>query len=194
MLLLAALLAALLVPSNAIPPPRIPDILDHINLQQNGKYEVLVSKKDDKVNTKNKNDVLTLTYEQTLDHFPASTNSTTVTTFKQRYFYTSRYVHPKPPTSIITDTTTDTTNSFQPPTSIITDTITDATKTVAFLCVGGEGPSIDESVLINSVHCTGDMVALAEKLFKEKEYDVHLFAIEHRYVLCAYLMHFFFLQ
>ena len=160
-LFVAALLAAT---SNAIPPPRIPDILDRINLQQNGEYDILVSKKDDKkVDTKNKNnDVLTLTYEQTLDHFPVSTNSTAVTTFKQRYFYTSRYVHPKPPTSIITDTITDTTN------------------TVAFLCVGGEGPSLDESVLINSVHCTGDMVALAEKLFKEKEYDVHLFAIEHR--------------
>jgi len=162
MMLLAALLVALLAPSSAIPPPRIPDIIDRINLQQNGQYDVLVSKKDDKVNTKNENnDVLTLTYEQTLDHFPASTNSTTAT-FKQRFFYTARYVHPKPPTSIITDTTTDTTN------------------TVSFLCVGGEGPSIDESVLINSVHCTGDMVALAEKLFKEKGYDVHLFAIEHR--------------
>ena len=160
MLVLAALLlAALLAPLNAIPPPRIPDIINRMYLQQNGEYDVLVSKKDDKVNTKNKNnDVLTLTYEQTLDHFPASTNSTTVTTFKQRYFYTSRYVHPKPPTSIITDTT----------------------NTVAFLCVGGEGPSIDESVLINSVHCTGDMVALAEKLFKEKGYDIHMFAIEHR--------------
>ena len=158
------LAAAILAPSNAIPPPRIPDILDRIYLQQNGEYDVLVSKKDDKkVDTKNKNnDVLTLTYEQTLDHFSASTNSTTVTSFKQRYFYTSRYVHPKPQTSIITDTTTDT------------------TKTVAFLCVGGEGPSMDESVLINSVHCTGDMVALAEKLFKEKGYDVHLFALEHR--------------
>ena len=163
MLLAALLAAAILAPSNAIPPPRIPDIIHRINLQQNGKeYDVLVSKKDDKVNTQNENnDILTLIYEQTLDHFPASTNSTAVTNFKQRYFYTSRYVHPKPPTSIITDTTTDTTN------------------TVAFL-VGGEGPSIDESVLINSVHCTGDMVALAEKLFKEKGYDVHLFAIEHR--------------
>ena len=182
MLLLVALLAAaLLAPSNAIPPPRIPDILDRINLQQNGEYDVLVSKNDDKVNTKNENnDVLILTYEQTLDHVPASTNSTAVTTFKQRYFYTSRYVHPKPSSSIITDTITDTTNSFQPPTSIITDTTTDTTNTVAFLCVGGEGPSMDESVLINSVHCTGDMVALAEKLFKEKGYDVHLFAIEHR--------------
>ena len=161
------LMAAILAPSNAIPPPRIPDILDRINLQQNGEYDVLVSKKDvKKVDTKNENDVLTLTYEQTLDHFPASStntnSSTAVTTFKQRYFYTSRYVHPRPPASIITDTTTDTTN------------------TVAFLCVGGEGPSLDESVLIDSVHCTGDMVALAEKLFKEKGYDVHLFALEHR--------------
>ena len=159
------LAAAIPAPSNAIPPPRIPDILDRINLQQNGiEYDVLVSKKDDKVNTKNENnDVLTLTYAQTLDHFPASNNSNAVITFKQRYFYTSRYVHSKPPTSIITDTTTDT------------------TKTVAFLCVGGEGyPSMDKSVLINSVHCTGDMVALAEKLYKDKGYDVHLFAIEHR--------------
>ena len=74
-------------------------------------------------------------------------------TFLQRYFYTNRYVHANKSEEL---------------------------KTVAFLCVGGEGPSLDTSVLINSVHCTGDMIELAHRLF-DNGWDVHLFALEHRY-------------
>jgi thymus-specific serine protease len=51
----------------------------------------------------------------------------------------------------------------------------------AFLCVGGEGPDMDESVLIDSVHCTGDMLELARLLYETQGASVHLFALEHRY-------------
>ena len=54
-------------------------------------------------------------------------------------------------------------------------------KTVSFLCVGGEGPSLDPSVLVDSIHCTGDMIELAHKLHHEQNWDVHMFALEHRY-------------
>lgn len=43
-----------------------------------------------------------------------------------------------------------------------------------FLCVGGEGPPLDDSVLVDSVHCT-DMVELAAKQ------GALMFALEHRY-------------
>ena len=102
----------------------------------------------------------TLYFDQHLNHFPdtndSSGNPTKTTTFKQRYFYSSRYVK--------SSKKDDTTNKNKK-------------KSVAFLCVGGEGPSMDTSVLINSVHCTGDMIGLAEKLYKEDNYDVHLFAL-----------------
>ena len=49
-------------------------------------------------------------------------------TFQQRYFSTKRYVLENAPTE------------------------------VTFLCVGGEGPGFDKSVLVDSVHCTGDML------------------------------------
>ena len=51
----------------------------------------------------------------------------------------------------------------------------------AFLCVGGEGPSLTKHVLTDSVHCTGDMIELASKMHKERNANVHLFALEHRY-------------
>lgn len=43
-----------------------------------------------------------------------------------------------------------------------------------FLCVGGEGPALDASVLVSSVHCN-DMVELAPKA------RALMFALEHRY-------------
>lgn len=50
---------------------------------------------------------------------------------------------------------------------------------LALLCVGGEGPALDKSVLIDSVHCSGDMLEFGKTL--HEEYSVHLFALEHRY-------------
>lgn len=43
-----------------------------------------------------------------------------------------------------------------------------------FLCVGGEGPPLDRTVLTNSVHCS-DMTTLASEL------GALMFALEHRY-------------
>jgi serine protease 16 len=45
---------------------------------------------------------------------------------------------------------------------------------IVFLCVGGEGPPLDRTVLSASVHCN-DMVELAPK------YGALMFALEHRY-------------
>jgi hypothetical protein len=73
-------------------------------------------------------------------------------TYQQRYFYSDRYV----------DSTIGST-------------------AVTFLCVGGEGPGFDKSVLVDSVHCTGDMIALAQKLFHNYQISVHMYALEHRY-------------
>ena len=82
--------------------------------------------------------------QQPLDHFSMhshSFKSKTVNTLNQRFFYSSRYV-----------SSSNTSRSF------------------AFLCVGGEGPSLTKNVLFDSVHCTGDMLELAKRL-----YEVRLF-------------------
>ncbi|KAG7368497.1 serine carboxypeptidase S28 [Nitzschia inconspicua] len=49
------------------------------------------------------------------------------------------------------------------------------------LCVGGEGPGFDKSVLVDSVHCTGDMLEVAKRIASHDRYNVHLYALEHRY-------------
>jgi Serine carboxypeptidase S28 len=71
--------------------------------------------------------------------------------FQQRYFYSDRHVKDSP------------------------------TQQHAFLCVGGEGPSLTPAVLVDSVHCSGDMLELANQLNQEEGASVHLFALEHRY-------------
>ncbi len=110
--------------------------------------------------SKSHHDVQTLTFDQRLDHF-SQDNDNEYETFNQRYFYTSRYVHKEE------EGTGASVNTKR--------------NSVSFLCVGGEGPSLDPSVLVDSVHCTGDMIELAHKLYHEKNWDVHLFALEHRY-------------
>lgn len=95
-------------------------------------------------------DVKELFFTQRLDHF----NGRDERTFQQRYFYSDRYVSE--------------------------DNATTSTKpSLAFLCVGGEGPSLDKSVLVDSVHCTGDMLEFAKTI--HEEFNIHLFALEHRY-------------
>ena len=49
-----------------------------------------------------------------------------------------------------------------------------AARSVAFLCVGGEGPPLDASVVVKSIHCN-DAVELAPKL------GALIVALEHRY-------------
>ena len=51
----------------------------------------------------------------------------------------------------------------------------------ALLCVGGEGPTMTKAVLVDSVHCSGDMLELASLLYSEKGASVYLFGLEHRY-------------
>lgn len=70
-------------------------------------------------------------------------------TFQQRYFYSSRHVR------------------------------ANANQTLALLCVGGEGPVYDKTVLVDSIHCTGDMLEFAKE--SAQEYSIHLYALEHRY-------------
>eukprot|EP00581_Thalassiosira_minuscula_P008095 CAMPEP_0183706090 /NCGR_PEP_ID=MMETSP0737-20130205/3006_1 /TAXON_ID=385413 /ORGANISM="Thalassiosira miniscula, Strain CCMP1093" /LENGTH=285 /DNA_ID=CAMNT_0025933399 /DNA_START=10 /DNA_END=863 /DNA_ORIENTATION=+ len=180
---------------------RIPDVLKRIQHQKNEqqKLKLLEQKKKDVDSTKNSlasqqffeveleqlldqqqqqgqqqqqqqsdandddDDVQTLYYEQTLDHFSQDSKDDGETnkeeeTFRQRYFYSGRYVH-----------SNDDSNSNS------------KNKAIAFLCIGGEGPSLTTAVLVNSVHCTGDMIGLAAKLHAEEGLDVHLFALEHRF-------------
>jgi hypothetical protein len=126
-------------------PYRVSDILSRIVPQDT----ILQQKQVD-------DDVETLFFNQRLDHF----SNDTVTTFKQRFFYSSRYA-----------------SSSSGDTRAIRKNKKFAAAPLAFLCVGGEGPDMDNSVLIDSVHCTGDMIGLAEKLYVEYGREVHLFAL-----------------
>jgi thymus-specific serine protease len=96
-------------------------------------------------------DVVTGFLEQPLDHFDDSWSERVNATLLQRYFYTNRHV------------------------SVADNNL----PTYAFLCVGGEGPALSADALINSVHCSGDMLVLAERLSEKA--SIHLFALEHRY-------------
>lgn len=71
--------------------------------------------------------------------------------FNQRYFFSDRFVDPS--------------RELQ----------------YALLCVGGEGPMMTKAVLVDSVHCSGDMLELASLLYSEKGASVSLFGLEHRY-------------
>ena len=79
-----------------------------------------------------------------------------VATFQQRYFVTKRYLIP------------------------------DSNFEVTFLCVGGEGPGFTQSVLIDSDHCTGDLLLSAQRLAKDYGISVNVYALEHRYYGSSY--------
>ncbi|KAL9188898.1 hypothetical protein ACHAXT_011388 [Thalassiosira profunda] len=153
-------LLPLLLPLAAALPSgsRIPDILERAKRQREQQLgaEVYVTE-DGSSNDAPLTDVEATTLQQRLDHFSAEEEGK-IATFEQRYFYSGRYVAAGASSSD-----------------------GEAKKTLSFLCVGGEGPSLDASVLVDSVHCTGDMIGLAEKLHEDHHYDVHLFALEHRY-------------
>jgi serine protease 16 len=99
-------------------------------------------------------DVQELYVTQRLDHFDA----TNLATYQQRYFYSDRYL-------VEGGDASRQQQQLQ----------------VTFLCVGGEGPGFDTSVLVDSVHCTGDMLELAERLSHNYQISVHVYALEHRY-------------
>ena len=77
-------------------------------------------------------DVVTDFLEQPLDHFDFEWSKRINATLRQRFFYSDRHVDDGP-----------------------------NLPTFAFLCVGGEGPALNARVLIDSVHCSGDMLELA---------------------------------
>ena len=128
-------------------------------------------------------DVQELYVTQRLDHFSSHSNdndndNTVPYSFSQRYFYTTRYLQPETlpkPTNPLRGATAATknhdNNNYNNSTS----------ETYAFICVGGEGPSLTKTSLTNSPHCSGDMLALATILSSERNANVHVFALEHRY-------------
>ena len=74
-------------------------------------------------------------------------------TFAQRYFVSDRYVR-----------------------------TVSGHRSLYFICVGGEGPPLTKRVLVDSVHCTGDMLETARILYNEREdLSIHLLALEHRF-------------
>jgi len=147
------LLVAAATPAYSI--PHISEIIDRIHQQ---KQEPQLQPQLEQEFSKS--DVQVLTFDQRLDHWrDCSHDNNECETFKQRYFYTSRYVRKEEEKKFA--------NANR--------------NTVSFLCVGGEGPSLDQSVLVDSDHCTGDMIELAHKLYHEQNWNVHLFALEHRY-------------
>ncbi len=139
------LLLGLLMPSKTL--GRI-----HARARESGREDANVAGPEQQINVDINDgivdDVEILFYDQLLDHFSDSDT----TTFKQRYFCSSRYVASE-------------------------NTMTSVLPPLAFLCVGSQGKSLDQSVLIDSNHCTGDMVVLAEKLHVEQNRDVHLFSL-----------------
>ena len=116
----------------------------------------------DDVGTDDGDDVQELYLTQRLDHFDPSNTAT----YKQRYFYTSRYTNHLNPQDNITASSSSS---------------NDEANTIFLLCVGGEGPSLDKSVLIDSPHCSGDMLVLADTLSSAYGWNIHVYALEHRY-------------
>ena len=169
-LVLCALLACS-SPTNAIKRFSISKILE---LEKRGVSTNEKEEHDDPT-LKDANDVQELFLEQRLDHFTAYPNDDTPTNapynFSQRFFYTTRYIR-----------TENESNNLVRRTRTGTKVDSDVNApTYAFICVGGEGPALDKSVLTNSVHCSGDMLALARILSSERNANVHVFALEHRY-------------
>ena len=170
---LLLLLVALLPSFQAISPShRISDILGRGILQSKRSRGVGGDVELD--DTSGSDDVEILYFNQRLDHFSndAMTTTSTATTtttssyFKQRFFYSPRYA-----------TFSGGGGGGDGGGPRGNRGKKHAAAPLAFLCVGGEGPDMDSSVLIDSVHCTGDMIGLAEKLHVEHGREVHLFAL-----------------
>eukprot|EP00565_Helicotheca_tamesis_P003372 CAMPEP_0185729156 /NCGR_PEP_ID=MMETSP1171-20130828/4497_1 /TAXON_ID=374046 /ORGANISM="Helicotheca tamensis, Strain CCMP826" /LENGTH=564 /DNA_ID=CAMNT_0028397933 /DNA_START=242 /DNA_END=1936 /DNA_ORIENTATION=+ len=123
-------------------------------------YISSVSNEEDDDDEESTKDVQELYMTQTLNHFDDEEKRT----FEQRFFYSDRYVQPSSSSTMFRGAKEK-----------------EDAKTYAFLCVGGEGPAMTKHVLTDSVHCTGDMLVLAQRLFEEENAIVHVFGLEHRY-------------
>jgi hypothetical protein len=106
-------------------------------------------------------DVQELYFTQYLDHFQHQE----IRIWQQRYFYSDQYVRK------YDDDAMKESRRQQQATA----------DEYMFLCVGGEGPPLDASVLIDSVHCSGDMLYIAQYLHETLNVNIHLYALEHRF-------------
>jgi pimeloyl-ACP methyl ester carboxylesterase len=122
-----------------------------------------LSSVDDKKPLSTTSDVQELYSTQYLDHFRHQDTRT----WQQRYFYSDRYVR-----KYDDDSVKETRRQAK--------TEADAAE-YTFLCVGGEGPPLNASVLIDSVHCSGDMLYTAQYLHETWNVNIHLYALEHRF-------------
>ena len=144
------------------------------------------------------NDVQELYVEQRLDHFRSQPStdsgdkSNVPFSFSQRYFYSARYIDNDIEAEVDAEANSKYTNNNLRHKKHINTNFPDISEsdevpsTFVFICVGGEGPSLDKTVLTNSEHCSGDMLALASILYTERKANVHVFALEHRYYGASY--------
>jgi thymus-specific serine protease len=140
-------------------PLRLVDILNPPTTRAISSSTLTRSNGGSKPTTDDDDDVEELYFAQTLDHFGVMPSTEPPSrTFEQRYFLSHRYVRPNVPYNFV------------------------------FVCVGGEGPSLDASVLRDSVHCSGDMLYTAQRLYdnginptSRDKVSIVLAALEHRY-------------
>ncbi len=154
-----------------------------LELARKGDYVHSPKLQPEGLNTKERktSDVQELFLNQRLDHFSSypSGDSDAPHSFLQRFFYTNRFANntiDKQGKDRLRHGTTSRNEMRED----------DPTKVFTFICVGGEGPSLDKTVLTDSPHCSGDMLALASLLFDERNAIVHVFALEHRYYGSSY--------
>lgn len=124
-------------------------------------------------------DVLELYLDQRLDHFSSHPSGDKLVphSFQQRYFYTARFTNEVTESKQKNGYPSEYNNNLRHKQRTGFDT----TESFVFICVGGEGPSLDKTVLTDSPHCSGDMLALAGLLAAEKNANIYVFALEHRY-------------
>jgi thymus-specific serine protease len=119
-------------------------------------------------------DVQELYFEkQRLDHFHAGQNKA-LATFRQRYFYTSRFVYSD-------DLLWDQELKTNPLDNDAMPRKSERPLPFVFCCMGGEGPELTKHVLLDSEHCSGDMLYTAQRIYETQNRSVHLYALEHRY-------------
>ena len=154
------------------------DYLKIYNDQKRNHHRAFPKRRHVETPVANEDDVQELYITQKLDHFdPLSTD-----TYQQRYFVSYRY-------NSADDGRRD---ACRGKNATSRSTSLKGTTIINLLCVGGEGPGFDKSVLVDSVHCSGDMLELASKIAKltknaddstagSNTVSINLYALEHRY-------------